>query len=82
VDWQNINPKLVRFLTAKHNARNYAINVWVAGSFEGAFKCTPLATICNLQPSAASTVGPGGDARWRPGQEDDPYNLVYLNYDR
>lgn len=46
--------------------------MWVAGSFEGAFKCTPLAVLCQLSANGLTTSNPGASDQFRPNGEDSP----------
>lgn len=67
--WQNCGKDCWETLSSRYNIQGGPINIWVAGSFEGAFKCTPVATLCDLQANGLTTVNPGASADWKPGFE-------------
>lgn len=70
--WQDCGEKCWNDLSSRYNVQGGPINVWVAGSFEGAFKCTPLATLCQLSANGLTTSNPGANDQFRPGGEDSP----------
>lgn len=67
--WQNCGKDCWDDLSSRYNVQGGPINIWVTGSFEGAFKCTPLAILCQLQANGLTTVNPGASEDWRPGFE-------------
>lgn len=67
--WQNCGKDCWDDLSSRYNVQGGPINIWVAGSFEGAFKCTPVAILCQLQANGLTTVNPGASEDWRPGFE-------------
>lgn len=68
--WQDCGEKCWNDLSSRYNVQDGPINVWVAGSFEGAFKCTPLAVLCQLGSNGLTTANPGASDAWKPGYED------------
>lgn len=80
--WQNCGKDCWEGLSSRYNVQGGPINIWVAGSFEGAFKCTPVAILCQLGANGLTTVNPGASEDWKPGFEYLPTQLVYINYDR
>lgn len=57
---------------SRFNVQGGPINVWVAGSFEGAFKCPPIAILCQMGANGLTTVNPGASEDWKPGYENLP----------
>ena len=70
--WQDCGEACWNDLSARYNVQGGPINVWVAGSFEGAFKCTPLAVLCQLSANGLTTSNPGASDQFRPNGEDSP----------
>jgi hypothetical protein len=70
--WQDCGETCWNDLSSRYNIQGGPINVWVAGSFEGAFKCTPLAILCQLSANGLTTSNPGATDQFRPGGEDSP----------
>lgn len=70
--WQDCGETCWNDLSSRYNVQGGPINVWVAGSFEGAFKCTPLAILCQLSANGLTTSNPGANDQFRPGGEDSP----------
>ncbi|KAF8072738.1 extracellular metalloprotease [Scenedesmus sp. PABB004] len=54
--WQNCGKDCWDDLSSRYNVQGGPINIWVAGSFEGAFKCTPLAVLCQLGANGLTTL--------------------------
>eukprot|EP00878_Enallax_costatus_P000786 GHUV01000907.1.p1 GENE.GHUV01000907.1~~GHUV01000907.1.p1 ORF type:complete len:468 (+),score=127.11 GHUV01000907.1:150-1406(+) len=80
--WQNCGKDCWESLSSRYNVQGGPINIWVAGSFEGAFKCTPVAILCDLQANGLTTVNPDASSDWKPGYEYLPTQVLYINYDR
>lgn len=80
--WQDCGEQCWNGLSSRYNVQGGPINVWVAGSFEGAFKCTPLAVLCQLSANGLTTSNPGANDQFRPGGQDSMTQLIYINYDR
>jgi hypothetical protein len=70
--WQDCGETCWNDLSSRYNIQGGPINVWVAGSFEGAFKCTPLAILCQLSANGLTTSNPGANDQFRPDGEDSP----------
>jgi hypothetical protein len=69
LSWQNCGKDCWEGLSSRYNVQGGPINIWVAGSFEGAFKCTPVAILCQLGANGLTTVNPGASEDWKPGFE-------------
>jgi len=80
--WQDCGKDCWDNLSSRYNLQGGPINVWVAGSFEGAFKCTPVAILCKMGANGLTTVNPGATDDWKHGFENLPTQLIYINYDR